>query len=116
MITFIVHLRVRPENASAFEKLMTHVAAMTHKHEPGVTYYEFATSVDDPDTYMVVEVYKGVEAHAAHMASAWVVESIPVSARLTEGKPQIRQYVSPGSNPVHHRMFPERLPEDTKTT
>jgi quinol monooxygenase YgiN len=116
MITFIAHLRVRPENAPAFEKLMTYVAAMTHQHESGVIYYEFATNVDDPDNYMVVEVYKDVEAHAAHMASAWVVESIPVSARLTEGKPQIRQYVGHGSNPVPHRMFPERPADDTEAT
>jgi quinol monooxygenase YgiN len=107
MITFIAHLRVSPQNASAFEALMSHVAAMTHEHEPGVVYYEFAKSVDDPDTYVVVEVYKDVEVQAAHMAAAWVRESLPVSARLIQGKPHIRQYVSAGSEPVRRRLFPE---------
>ena len=32
--------------------------AMTHEHEPGVVYYGFAKSVDEPDTYVVVEVYR----------------------------------------------------------
>ena len=105
MVTFIAHVRVLPENAAAFEALMSHVAAMTHAHEPGVAYYEFAKSVDEPDTYVVVEVYQDVAVHAAHMASAWVRESLPVSARLTEGKPHIRQYVSGGSAPVRHRLF-----------
>lgn len=106
MITFIAHLQVNSENAAAFEALMNHVVAMTHEHESGVAYYEFAKSIDDPDTYVVIEVYKNVEVHAAHMARVWVRESLPVSARLIQGKPHIRQYVSPGSEPVRHRMFP----------
>jgi quinol monooxygenase YgiN len=106
MITFIAHLRVSPKNAAAFEELMTHVVAMTHEHEPGVAYYEFAKSVNDPDTYVVIEVYRDGAAQSAHMQSAWVTQSLPVSMRLIEGKPQIRQYVSPGCEPVRHLMFP----------
>jgi quinol monooxygenase YgiN len=104
VITFIAHLRVKPENAHAFEMLMTHVADMTHRHEPGVAYYEFAKSVDEPDTYVVVEVYRDPEVHAAHMAAAWVKESLPRSARLIEGKPAIKQYVTPGDEPVVRRI------------
>jgi quinol monooxygenase YgiN len=114
MITFIAHLRVSPKNAPAFEELMTHVVAMTHRHEPGVTYYEFAKSVNDPETYVVIEVYRDVAAQSAHMKTAWVEESLPVSSRLIEGKPQIRQYVSPGSEPVRHLMFPEGGAESTE--
>jgi quinol monooxygenase YgiN len=105
MITFIAHVRVSPTNTPAFEQMMTRVAAMTNEHEPGVIWYEFAKSVDDPDTYVVVEVYRDVAAQAAHMQTAWVKESLTVSARLIEGKPHIRQYVSPGSEPVQKRMF-----------
>ncbi len=100
MITFIVHARVKPENSAAFEALLTQVAAMTREHEPGVRYYEFAKSVEQPDTYVIVEVYQDRQVHAAHMASAWVKESLPESLRLMEGKPDIKQYVSPGSEPV----------------
>jgi quinol monooxygenase YgiN len=103
MITFIAHLRVRPENAPAFEALMTYVAAMTHEHEPGVSYYEFAKSVEEPSTYVVIEAYRDPQVHAAHMASAWVQESLPKSARLIEGKPDIKQYVTPGSEPIVRR-------------
>jgi quinol monooxygenase YgiN len=100
MITFIAHLRVKPENASAFEALMAHVVAMTHEHEPGVAYYEWAKSADEPDTYLVVEVYRDAAAQAAHMATTWVRDSLPKSAALIEGRPHIRQYVSGGSEPV----------------
>jgi quinol monooxygenase YgiN len=100
MITFIAHVRVRPANAAAFEELMTSVAAQTRAHEPGVAYYAFSKSVADPELYVVVEVYADAAVHAAHMASAWVTESLPKAARLMEGKPEIRQYVSEGSEPV----------------
>ncbi len=110
MITFIAHLRVKPENAAAFEALMTHVAAMTHEHEPGVLYYEFARSVDEPDTYVVVEVYQDVQVHAAHMESEWVREGLPRSAQLIEGEPDIKQYVSPGAEPVRRRSPGRDIP------
>jgi quinol monooxygenase YgiN len=100
VITFIAHVRVRPENAAAFEALLAQVAAETREHEPGVAYYAFSKSVADPELYVVVEVYRDVAAHAAHMASPWVTESLPRSAALMEGRPEIRQYVSDGSEPV----------------
>jgi catechol 2,3-dioxygenase-like lactoylglutathione lyase family enzyme len=85
---------------------------MTREHEPGVVHYEFAKSVDEADTYVVVEVYKDLESHAAHMSSAWVRSSLPLSTRLIEGRPHIGQYVSRGSEPVRQRLFPAR-PGDT---
>jgi quinol monooxygenase YgiN len=104
MITFIAHLKVPPENAKAFEELMTHVTAMTLENEPGVAYYGFAKSVDDADTYVVVEVYRDQAACIAHGDSAWVRESVPRSLLLTEGMPQLAQYVSPDTDPVVSRF------------
>jgi quinol monooxygenase YgiN len=104
MITFIAHLKVKPENVPSFEALITHVRDMTRRHEPGVAYYDFGKCVDEPDTYMVIEVYRDAEAHAAHMKTDWVTESIPQSRRLVEGKFDIKQYVSPGVEPAARRM------------
>lgn len=104
MITFIVHLQVRPENAEAYEALMTEVAALTRANEPGVLYYAFAKSVTEPDIYVVVEVYADVDVHAAHMALPWVTENLPKTALLIEGKPRIEQYVTPGTEPVTKRL------------
>jgi quinol monooxygenase YgiN len=104
MITFIARLHVPPENALAFEELMTYVAAMTNEHEPGVAYYAFAKSVDETDTYVLVEVYRDQAAHASHMETDWVRASLPKSMRLIEGKPHIMQYVSPGTEPAVRRL------------
>ena len=100
MITFIARLKVKPECAAEFEALMTFVCEQVRDHEPGVAYYAFARSVSEPDGYVVVEAYRDAAAHSAHMASAWVRESIPKASRLIEGKPDIRQYVSPGTEPI----------------
>jgi quinol monooxygenase YgiN len=104
MITFIVHLRVRPENAQAFEALMTEVAATTLENEPGVAYYGFAKSVDEADTYVVVEVYRDQAACVAHGDTAWVKDSVPKMLLLTDGMPQLAQYASPGVDPVVSRF------------
>jgi quinol monooxygenase YgiN len=100
VITFIVHLHVPPENASAFEDLMTYVAATSLEREPGVEYYAFAKSVDEPDTYVAVEVYRDQAAVAAHGDTEWVRNSVPEMLGLIDGMPQIVQYVSPGTQPV----------------
>jgi quinol monooxygenase YgiN len=104
MITFIVHLDVPPENAAAFEELMTHVAATSLEREPGVLYYAFAKSVDDPQTYVVVEVYRDQAACDAHGQTEWVTESVPESLNLIIGMPRIQQYVSPGATPTGRRF------------
>jgi quinol monooxygenase YgiN len=104
MITFIAHLKVRPENGPSFETLLTHVRDLTREHESGVAYYDFAKSVDEPDTYVVIEIYRDADAHAAHMKTDWVTESIPQSRRLIEGKFNIKQYVSPGAEPAVRQM------------
>jgi quinol monooxygenase YgiN len=104
VITFIAHLNVRPENGPAFEALITHVRDAARAHEPGVAYYDFGKSADQPNTYVVIEVYRDAGAHAAHMQTHWVIESIPQSRRLVEGKFDIKQYVSPGVEPTVRRL------------
>ncbi len=104
MITMIAHMRVRPENAAGYEALMDEVAATTRANEPGVVYYAWSKSAFEPDTYVVIEVYENAEVHTAHMASPWVQGSIPRSIALVDGKFDIRQYVSGGSQPVKLTM------------
>ena len=110
MITFIARIRVKPECAEAYEELMERVVEMTHANEPGIPYYEYARSVDEPNTYVVVEVYADVAAQAAHMASPWVTESLPNAMQMMDGHPDIRQYVTPGAEPVRSRRVSSAEP------
>jgi quinol monooxygenase YgiN len=104
MITFITHVRVSTKNAPAFEALLTEVRDKVRANEPDVLYYDFAKSVEDPGTYVVVEVYRDATAHAAHMETVWVKSSIPKSTLLIEnGRYDIKQYVSPGTEPLRRQ-------------
>ena len=105
MITMVAHMRVKPENATAYEAILTYVRDQTRAHEPGVIYYDFAKSVKEPNLYLVVEVYRDVAAQQSHMQTEWVKSSIPKSIALFDGRPDIKQYVSPGAEPVP----PEKL-------
>ena len=96
----VARMRVSEANAAAYEALMTEVTAKTLENEPGVAYYAWAKSADELGAYLVVEVYRDSVAHAAHMASPWVVESLPKSKSLVDGGFDIQQYVSDGSEPV----------------
>jgi quinol monooxygenase YgiN len=79
---------------------MTYVCAKVRECEPGVLYYAFAKSVDIPNTYVVVEVYRDRAAQSAHMQTEWIKASIPKTIFLLEGKIDIKQYVRPGAEPV----------------
>lgn len=104
MITFVTHLKVGPANAPALEALLTQVRDTTLDREPGVAHYDFARSADEAGLYVVIEVYRDAEAHAAHMETEWVRDSIPKALRLIEGRPAISQYVSPGVEPAVRRF------------
>jgi quinol monooxygenase YgiN len=105
MITFITHVRVNAKNCAAFEALLADVRTKVREREPNVLYYDFAKSVRDPETYVVIEVYRDQAAHSAHMDSEWVKASIPKSTLLVEGGIyDIKQYVSPGADPARERM------------
>ena len=113
MITFIARIRVKPECADAYEALMKRVVESTHANETRVPYYEYAKSVDEPNTYVVVEVYADVAAQAAHMASPWVTESLPSAMQMMDGSPDIRQYVTPGAEPVRFRRLSNAEPGES---
>jgi quinol monooxygenase YgiN len=95
MITYICHLQVPAANAAAAARLLADVRDRSLAEEPGVTYYDFAQSSEQPGRWVVVEVYRDVAAHSAHMAAPWVIESIPRMRELIEGEFEIRRYVSP---------------------
>lgn len=105
MITFVARVRVRPENAAAYEELMVHVRDQTRANEAGVVYYDFGRGVDEPNTFVIIEVYRDAAAQVAHMQSDWVRNSLPRAVGLMEGTPDIKQYVSDGSDPVTAREF-----------
>ena len=104
MIAFITHSRVSPENAAAFEAVIEDMCAKVRENEPGVIYYGFARSVDDPDTYVVIEIYRDEAAVRAHAETDYLKASVSQTSPLIEsGRYDIKQYVCGGDAPIFHR-------------
>ena len=64
---FIVHvnIRVKPEHLEPF-KQATLANARASVQEPGVARFDVVQHADDPTRFVLVEVYRNVEANAAH--------------------------------------------------
>jgi len=64
---FVVHVnvRVKPEFLEPF-KQATLANARASVQEPGVARFDVVQQADDPTRFVLVEVYRSVEANAAH--------------------------------------------------
>jgi quinol monooxygenase YgiN len=100
MITFVTRVRVRPGDAAAFEAVITEMTAKVRENEPGALHYGFGASIDEPNVYVVVEVYADEAAFKAHWETDYIRPSLARTTPLIEAPPEIRQYVSPGTEPV----------------
>ncbi|MEU3462863.1 putative quinol monooxygenase [Streptomyces sp. NPDC006733] len=67
MIFIVVKFPVKPEYA---QEWLTHVDAFTTatRAEPGNLWFEWSRSIEDPDTYVLVEAFRN-DAGAAHVNS-----------------------------------------------
>lgn len=101
MITLVAHARLRPENVEAYEAVIAEMTAKVRENEPGAVYYGFARSVDDPNTFLVIEIYADEAAFEAHWQTDYIWPSIARTKSLMEGGSlDIKQYVSPPTEPV----------------
>jgi len=69
MLIVHVHIKVRPECIEAFREATIENARQSVK-EPGVARFDVIQQADDPTRFVLVEVYRSVEATAAHKATA----------------------------------------------
>lgn len=64
-----VHVHVKPEFVEAFKQASLENASSSVKEE-GVARFDVVQQSDDPTRFVLVEVYKTVEAPAAHKETA----------------------------------------------
>lgn len=65
----LVHVRVTPGSAEAFEAATAENAAAS-RLEPGVARFDALRQHDDPSRYLLIEVYRSPDAAAAHKSTA----------------------------------------------
>jgi quinol monooxygenase YgiN len=89
---------VRPENSLEFEAALAEMVSNVRTHEPDAIQYEVFKSVDDCDTYVVIEIYRNQAAIENHRTTDYLRTSIAKTAALVDGqKFEIKRYASPGT-------------------
>ncbi len=69
MLALHVQIQVKPDAIDAF-KSATRANAEATRREPGVLRFDVGQQTDDPTKFMLYEVYRSPEAHAAHRETA----------------------------------------------
>ena len=97
MLIVHVHVHVKPGSVEAFKQATIENATVSLQ-EPGIARFDIVQQNDDPTRFVLVEVYRSVEATAAHKETAhyaaWRDRAEPLMAA-----PRTRQQytnVSPG--------------------
>jgi quinol monooxygenase YgiN len=68
MIFITAKFSVRPEHADQWPQIAGEFTAAT-RAEPGCLWFDWSRSVDDPNTYVLVEAFRDGDAGAAHVQS-----------------------------------------------
>jgi quinol monooxygenase YgiN len=69
MLVIHVHIVVKPDGIEAFKEATIENARHSRK-EPGIARFDLMQQHDDPTRFVLVEVYRSVEATAAHKETA----------------------------------------------
>ena len=69
MLIVHVHVTVKPDCIEAFKQATIENARQSRK-EPGIARFDVIQQQDDPTQFVLVEVYRNVEATAAHKETA----------------------------------------------
>jgi (4S)-4-hydroxy-5-phosphonooxypentane-2,3-dione isomerase len=69
MLIVHVHVQVKPERVEDFKRATAENAAASLR-EPGIARFDVCQQQDDPTKFVLVEVYRSVEATAAHKETA----------------------------------------------
>ena len=90
MLIVHVHVHVKPESVAAF-KAATIENARNSVREPGIARFDVIQQEDDPTRFVLVEVYRTVEASAAHKQTAhYAVWRDAVADMMAESRSSVK--------------------------
>ncbi|WP_335937806.1 putative quinol monooxygenase [Streptomyces sp. PTD5-9] len=95
MIFIAVKFTVRPEERDNWLPAVEDFTRAT-RDEPGNVFFEWSTSVDNPDQFVLLEAFASPEAGAAHVKSAHFTAAMDRMADLVADVPEIINVEVPG--------------------
>lgn len=96
MIFIVVKFPVKPEYADEWPSRVEAFTRAT-REEPGNLWFEWSRSVEDPNTYVLVEAFQD-DAGAAHVNSDHFREAMETMRPLVQRAPQIVSTVIEGAD------------------
>jgi quinol monooxygenase YgiN len=92
MILIVVKFPIRPEFSDSWPVRVADFTEGT-RSEPGNVFFEWSRSIEEPDTYVLVEGFRDDDAGAAHVnsahfksAMAWMPETISAAPKIVNVK------------------------------
>jgi quinol monooxygenase YgiN len=92
VLTVIAKLKVKPEQAAAFEAEAKKMIAHVEANEPGTKTYVCHKSTADPAVYLFYEVYEDQAAFAAHGGSPAMQAFFGAMRGILDGRPELEMY------------------------
>jgi len=90
-----VHIKIKPEQAAAFEAAFKTCIAAT-RQETGCIAYDLNRSSEDASRYINYERWASVPALAAHLATEHTVKLLTTVGPFLDGSPEIKVYFFAG--------------------
>ncbi|MCW2541990.1 MAG: uncharacterized protein JWN95_3715 [Frankiales bacterium] len=92
MITITATQQVKPGRERELDILMADLANDVRAHEPGCLRFDYVRSDSDPSKRLVVEVYRDVQALAAHRATPYLAAFIPQLLTCLTSYPDVQTF------------------------
>ena len=91
---FFIKFKVKPGKNADFEQAINEVMVRVRKNEPGNFYCDLLHLPQDPQTYVIIERYKDVEAVKAHSESEYIKKlGATLNNGLLDGPPVVQDLV-----------------------
>jgi quinol monooxygenase YgiN len=88
VILIVVKIPVRPERAAEWSSLADEYTRAV-RAEDGNLFFEWSTSLDEPDTYVLVEGFRDAAAGKSHVGTPAFAHFVERAPDLVAGQPQI---------------------------
>ena len=96
MIFICVKWKVKPEHAEAWPEITREFTEAT-RAEPGNLFFEWSRSLDDPDTYVLIEAFKD-DAAEAHVTADHFKKAQADLPQYLQATPKVRNVLMEGDH------------------
>jgi len=91
---YFIKFKVMPGKNADFENAISEMMVEVRQKEPGNVYCDLVHLAHDPQTYAIIERYKGIEASKAHVESEYIKKlGDALKNGLLDGPPEVQELV-----------------------